>query len=247
MDTQQAKSIIAHFLKNNIDDINETTVMDYTVVPSSLLLHRMYAALADKGYVVGDPASIVTYGDFLRSVQSSDNINQTYISEQLTTNTTTESDNALIIGIDIEEISSFDITDDYANHQFYKSNFSLEEIQYCITKPDPVQSFAGMFSVKEAIVKADNSFKKIEFNKLKIIHTATNIPMFKGFSLSISHSKKHVVAVACKIHNQKNKSLPEREIKQLVAREVKDTVRTLMVIGVSALLFFVVIIYSFIL
>ena len=71
--------------------------------------------------------------------------------------------------------------------------------------------------------------------------------MFKGFSLSISHSKKHVVAVACKIHNQKNKSLPEREIKQLVAREVKDTVRTLMVIGVSALLFFVVIIYSFIL
>ena len=50
MDTLQAK-VIAHFLKVEASEINETTAMNYTVIPSSLLLHRMYAVLVDKGYV----------------------------------------------------------------------------------------------------------------------------------------------------------------------------------------------------
>ena len=51
MDMLQAKKVIAHFLKVEASEINETTVMNYTVIPSSLLLHRMYSVLADKGYV----------------------------------------------------------------------------------------------------------------------------------------------------------------------------------------------------
>ena len=68
---QQAKIIIAHFLKKEVKDIDQDTVMDYTVVPSSLLLHRMYAELADKGYMINDPASITTYADFLEILSSS--------------------------------------------------------------------------------------------------------------------------------------------------------------------------------
>ena len=245
MEAQQAKIIIAHFIKKGVDEINNTTVMDYTVVSSSLMLHRMYAALADKGYVVNDPTSIINYGDFLRSVQSFDNIDQKHIGEQITTRSVIENENALIVGIDMENVSLFEEVDDYTTNQFYKDNFSSEEIQYCIGKASPVQSFAGLFSIKEAIVKADNSFKKIKFNKIKITHTTNNRPLFGDFSLSISHSKKYVIAIACKIHNQKNKPLSEKEIKQLVAREVKDTVRTLMIIGGVILLFCAVIIYNF--
>jgi len=223
MNMQQAKSIIAHFLKKKIEDINEGTLMDYTVVPSSLLLHRMYSALAEKGYVVDDPASITTYKDFLNALVISNNSDLVEVDMKVLTSNIIRDENSLSMGIDIEEISSFDTTDDYANNQFYKSNFSLEEIQYCITKPNPVQSFAGLFSAKEAIVKADNSFIKTEFNKLKIIHTNANKPIFKGFSLSISHSKSHVIAIACKMDCKKNQSLVPKEIRQLVKREIRNS------------------------
>ena len=245
MEEQQAKIIIAHFIKKGVDDINKTTVMNYTVVSSSLMLHRMYAALADKGYVVNDPSSIVNYGDFLRSIKSFDNVDRTRIDEQIATSNLVENQNALAVGIDIENISLFEEIDDYTNNQFYKQNFSPEEIQYCIGKASPVESFAGLFSIKEAIVKADNSFKKIKFNKINITHTINDKPLFDGFSLSISHQNKYVIAIACKIDNQKNESLSKKEIKQLVAREVKKTVHTLIIIGGAILLFCAVIIYNF--
>lgn len=247
MELQQAKIIIAHFIKKDVDEINDTTVMDYTVVSSSLMLHRMYAALAEKGYVVNDPTSIVNYEDFLRSVKSDDKIDQKHIDEQIKTSSVIENHNSIIVGVDIEDISLFEEVDDYTTHQFYKDNFSPEEIEFCIAKPSPAQTFAGLFSIKEAIVKADNSFKKIKFNKIKIEHTANNRPLFSDFSLSISHSKKYVIAIACKIDNKKNTLLFEKEIKQLVARKIKNTVHTLIIIGGAVLLFCAVIIYYFVL
>lgn len=247
MDMQQAKLIIAHFLKIDADDISRATVIDYTAVPSSLLLHRMYAALAEKDYLVDDPASITTYSDFLDVFSSPVSIVEKDTHIQADNKNKVADDKASFIGIDIEEISTFEEVDDYTNHQFYKDNFSLEEIGYCTLKENPLQSFAGLFSLKEAIVKADNSFKKTKFNKIKITHSDRNKPLFHDFSLSISHSEKHVVAVACKIHHQKIQSLSEKEIKQLIVRKMKDFAPTLIMTGVSILLIYTIIIYNFVL
>ncbi len=90
--------------------------MDYTVVPSSLLLHRMYAELADKGYMIDDPASITTYADFLEILSSSSssaqiNANEAknkYVNEIINnSDSLIKADNILSVGIDLEEISSF--------------------------------------------------------------------------------------------------------------------------------------------
>jgi holo-[acyl-carrier protein] synthase len=250
MDMQQAKIIIAHFLKKRLEDITETTVMDYTVVPSSLLLHRMYGALADKGYIVDDPASITTYAEFSDVITSSTSKILTDANEKITNNDNViDDENILSIGIDIEEISSFEPVNNYKDNQFINNNFSSEEIQYCNSKANPLKSFAGLFSLKEAIVKADNSFKNETFDKIIISHTTTHKPVFAGFALSLSHSENHVVAVACKnfykIDYTKNQTLSSQEIKQLIKKEVESIKYIFKLISMFSLFMFAVfIIYN---
>ena len=251
---QQAKIIIAHFLKKKVEDIDQDTVMDYTVVPSSLLLHRMYAELADKDYMIDDPASITTYADFLEILSSSSSSAQIndneakskYVNEIINnSDSLIKPDNILSVGIDLEEISSFKSVNNYMEDPFYKSNFTLEEIEYCKTKVSPLESFAGLFSIKEAIVKADNSFKKIKFNKINISHTNDHEPTYKGFALSISHSKNYVVAIAYKKYNEKSQLLLTKEIREVVIKQIKKIVFIPMII-IMLFLFFIIV-YGFLL
>ncbi|MDA8817703.1 4'-phosphopantetheinyl transferase superfamily protein [Planktomarina sp.] len=222
MDMQKAKSIIAHFSKVEVDEIDKSTVMNHTVVPSSLLLHRMYAALANEGYIVEDPTSIVTYGDFLTalSINTKDFILKSVNTETIS-NKMLEGDVLFSSGIDIEEISLIKNIEDHTSDPFIQENFSKEEIEFCMSKPNPRQSFAGLFSAKEAIVKADHSFKKTKFNKMNIIHDVFGKPMFKDFSISISHSAHHVVAIAIKVSAMELQLLMVNEIKQAVKLERK--------------------------
>ena len=222
MDMQKAKSIIAHFSKVEVDEIDKSTVMNHTVVPSSLLLHRMYAALADKGYIVEDPSSIVTYGDFLTAltINTKDFILKSVDAETIS-NEMLEGDFFFSSGIDIEEISLIKNIENHTRDPFFQENFSKDEIEFCMSKPNPQQSFAGLFSAKEAIVKADHSFKKTKFNKINITHDIFHKPIFKGFSISISHSAHHVVAIAIKVSAMELPSLMINEIKQAVKIERK--------------------------
>lgn len=225
MDMLQAKKVIAHFLKVEVSEIKETTVMNYTVIPSSLLLHRMYAVLADKGYVLEDPSSVVTYSDFLNDI--SDNTKEPDFKAFETKAFSNEiSDKSLFFssGIDIEELSIIKNIKDCPNDPFFKQNFSKEEIEHCMSKPDPSQSFAGLFCAKEAIIKADNSFKKVKLNKINIIHDASDKPMFEGFSISISHSTNYVAALALKVGFNDLPSWLTNEIKQAVIAEKKKII-----------------------
>tara|TARA_B100001175_G_scaffold301507_1_gene294687 strand:+ start:53 stop:814 length:762 start_codon:yes stop_codon:yes gene_type:complete len=232
MDMEQAKIIISHFINTKAEEITGDTIMDHTVVQSSLLLNRMYAALAEKGYIVDDPASIETFKEFSNAIEDSksgtpkeplinsdkvDCKNDNIIDK-------VDDENILSIGIDIEEISSFEVVDNYMEDNFYKSNFGSEEITYCMSKVNPVESFAGLFSLKEAIIKADNSLRKIKFNKINITHSIDGKPMFDGFALSLSHSKNNAVAVAVahRINYEKNQSLSNETLKKLVNQEIRN-------------------------
>ena len=72
--------------------------------------------------------------------------------------------------------------------------------EHCLAQSKPLQSFSGLFAVKEAILKADNTYRKIPFNQLEIVHDQNGKPSFADFSISISHSAQQVVALAIRLN-----------------------------------------------
>tara|TARA_B100002003_G_scaffold244319_2_gene270154 strand:+ start:111 stop:773 length:663 start_codon:yes stop_codon:yes gene_type:complete len=101
----------------------------------------------------------------------------------------------LAIGVDIQSISEF-----LPKEKINKSSegldaiFSKKEISYCENKKNPRQSLTGIFALKEAIFKANNSVGS-NFNEIEI-NLELGEPRFEGFSLSLSYSKDFAIAVA---------------------------------------------------
>ena len=76
----------------------------------------------------------------------------------------------LSVGIDLEHRKS--IPEDILileNSSFRERLFSVEEIIYSITKPDPIITLTGIFSSKEAVIKSLSKFYKIRLNKLILV------------------------------------------------------------------------------
>ncbi len=194
---QKLKEIISTFIKVDPKDITPETVIDRSVIPGSIMIHRMYSALAKEGFVIKNSEGIRTFADLL------DRLNQ---KEKVVKEVSTPNSNGIVdaasskmsVGIDIEDIDNFPTVSDYREDRFYQDNFSQKEISYCILQADPKASFAGRFALKEAIVKADNSYKNIPFNKIEILNDKDGKPLFKGFSVSLSHASNQAVAVAAK-------------------------------------------------
>jgi phosphopantetheinyl transferase (holo-ACP synthase) len=104
-----------------------------------------------------------------------------------------------MLGIDIEH--SDNLPDYYAGDEmrFFEDYFSLEEIEYALNKYNPQKYFTSLFSLKESIVKADNSFKNVKFNQVIILFDKLGIPYKDGFLLSISYSGKMCISTAIKV------------------------------------------------
>jgi phosphopantetheine--protein transferase-like protein len=122
------------------------------------------------------------------------------------------------VGIDTEMMSALALD----NPTFVNRNFTGREIEECKNKPDPVASFTGRWSAKEAVVKAISSFagettKKTKesasapLKDIEVLSNSNGVPIVKlsgnakliGDSLnigeikvSISHSESYVVAIA---------------------------------------------------
>ena len=199
---EKAKEIISHFLKISSSDIVESTIIDNTAIEGSIFLLRMYSKLAQSGYIVKDPVSLTTYGDFLQALGKSPALSDDEVNEVAEIRADEEVknhfDNLLSVGVDVEDISNLPVSSDFIKEQFYIDNFSSKEIKYCESKKSPMKSFAALFSLKEAIVKADNSFKEVKFNKINIEHNKQGKPIFGDFNLSTSHSNNLVVSIALK-------------------------------------------------
>ncbi len=191
------KNIISAFIKKTAEQITENTVIDKTVVQGSILIHRMYAEIADIGYSIDNYNDIKTYADLLQKINPENNI---IIQKNITVNLedkNTSSNNS--VGIDIEQVSNFKEVNDYREDNFYKQNFTEQEIAHCLLQPSMLQSFTGKFAAKEAIVKADNSYKKLSFNQIEISNDTEGKPLFHDFHISISHTNDLAIAVAIQI------------------------------------------------
>jgi phosphopantetheinyl transferase (holo-ACP synthase) len=195
------KDIVSGFIKVPAEQISAATIIDRTSVSSSIILHRMYAKLAEEGVVVTNYWEVKSFGALLQQVQVNGNGNHPILSAAAELNTVPlrQAINGTIksgVGIDMEEIASMPKASDFRENEFYRMNFSASEIAYCILQPDPYASFAGLFSAKEAIVKADNHYMNKAFNSVVIDHLADGIPTHPGFQLSISHTGQIAVAIA---------------------------------------------------
>ena len=199
---EKIKEIIAGFLKLPAAQIGASTLVDRSAVSSSILLHRMYAKLAAEGIVIKDYQDVKTFGDLVRRSDGTGEIRATAVSAEASFDNKLTSAVAGLpesingIGVDIEEIAAMPVTSDFREDAFYTMNFTSSEIAYCILQRDPYASFAGLFAVKEAIVKADNTYKKAAFNTIHIRHLPGGQPFHPSFHLSISHTNTTAVAIA---------------------------------------------------
>lgn len=191
----EIKNIIASFINKNPDEITNNTVIDKTVVKGSILIHRMYAALANKGYKVSNYNKIRNYGELLNTLNT--NYSKQEIANHIPDEKQSNSHSIKGIGIDIEKYSNLPNVDDFRIDEFYIQNFTPSEISYCILKENPLASFTGLFCIKEAIYKANNqTFNNKNFHHIEINHEANGAPVFPGFIISVSHADDTAVAVA---------------------------------------------------
>lgn len=197
---EKIKEIIAVFLKVPADQVGGTTIIDRSAVSSSILLHRMYAKLAAEGIAVNNYQDIRTVNDLLQRVNGAAKTTVAPVAEEaalpVIQSLPVVAAAGSGVGVDIEAISAMPITGDFREDAFYTMYFSPAEIAWCILKPNPYASFAGLFAAKEAIVKADNNYKKTAFNHIIITHAEDGRPLHASFQLSISHTEGLAIAIA---------------------------------------------------
>ncbi|HEX9513732.1 MAG TPA: 4'-phosphopantetheinyl transferase superfamily protein [Puia sp.] len=202
------KEIISIFTKIPVEQIGPATAIGRSTMQSSILLHRMYARLAEEGVTVNNYGDIRTFADLLpyTSDKALATNGQAPHSGTQAPAELPAGRNSFVpgvtdpsapgIGIDIEEVAGLPRTHDFRKEAFYKMNFTADEIAYCILQPDPYASFTGLFAAKEAIIKADGRYRNKGFNAIEIGHSAEGKPVFPGLDLSISHAGTMAVAVA---------------------------------------------------
>jgi len=200
---EKIKEIISGFIKMPADQIGHHTMINQTAVKNSIMLHRMYAQLANAGIVVSNYADIDNFGKLVERVNGNhvDVPVRTSLPQQEyvhAANNATAS--PVAIGIDIEEIAAMPRVHDFRDDAFYTMNFSPGEIAYCILQQNPFASFAGLFAAKEAIVKADNRYRSQPFHLIHIDHTPGNKPFHEAFQLSITHTDSVAIAVAVQVN-----------------------------------------------
>jgi phosphopantetheine--protein transferase-like protein len=205
---EKLKEIIASYLKITASAIDGKTLINRQAVSSSIILHRMYGELANEGLVVENYTDINSYGELLKKLSNAESSSQVDTSNTfpIISNFDLLHSNASSnagVGIDIENISAFPECYDFREDEFYRNNFSSEEIAYCTLKKNPITSFAGLFSVKEAIVKADNNYSGRSFKEIVISHDSSGKPKHEDFLISISYTENIVVSIALskKIYN----------------------------------------------
>lgn len=197
---EKVKNIVAQYIKAPAAQISSQTAIDRSAVASSIILHRMYAHLANEGIVVPEYTTIKTFGQLAAGINGKENKPDLTEINTITSTIETGKANAPSIGIDTENVSAMPVVNDFREDAFYTMNFAAAEIAYCILQPDPYASFAGLFAAKEAIIKADNNYRTRTFNTIVIDHLPGGKPVHTGFSISISHTKDTAIAVAVK-HN----------------------------------------------
>jgi len=109
------------------------------------------------------------------------------------------------VGIDVQDVSSLPLADDYWEHEFYVGMFGKSEIAYAVVKPEPRMHLAGCWCAKEALRKCDPSFMNVDFAATVVAHEQDGRPYLQRqtpsgpvrlpHALSLSHTAEMATAV----------------------------------------------------
>jgi holo-[acyl-carrier protein] synthase len=115
------------------------------------------------------------------------------------------------IGVDTVAMTKFQNVLLNSGDGFVEHVFTSGERKYCASTANPVQSFAGHFAAKEALVKAIPSLKSygVDWRDIEVTHNnfgapefvindslATNLERISASSILLSISHTHETAVA---------------------------------------------------
>lgn len=112
------------------------------------------------------------------------------------------------IGVDIEEVANLPDTSNYRQHEFYQTQFSNEEISYCLLKTNPKIHLCGIFCAKEALKKSAPPLINLRMDEIILTHqqgrpiiSTTNSQLNSAytFQVSISHTDNYAVATVLAI------------------------------------------------
>lgn len=103
------------------------------------------------------------------------------------------------LGIDIQSTQAFSCLQS-DKREFLRSYgcFSDTEISYCMSKLDWQETAAGIFALKEAVVKAERGTMNI--SDVTVNHSQ-GVPTVNNYTCSISHDNGFAIAVAFKNNN----------------------------------------------
>jgi phosphopantetheine--protein transferase-like protein len=114
-------------------------------------------------------------------------------------------DAGLACGIDIEAISALPEAEDYWEEPFYKANFTVAEIAYCVSQFNPRRHFAARWCAKEALKKCLAEYVPMEMNKIEVVRRDTGSPFLQVLAaqgvrippvaVSLTHSKEWALAL----------------------------------------------------
>ncbi len=109
------------------------------------------------------------------------------------------------VGIDLQEVKSLPVANDYWEHEFYVGMFDKSEIAYAVVQSDPRTHLAGYWCAKEALRKCDPSFIKVGFESTVVAHERDGRPYIQWqtpsgavrlpHALSLTHTGEFATAV----------------------------------------------------
>lgn len=129
-----------------------------------------------------------------------------------------------MIGIDLVDIEKFSMK---ASDKFLKKIYTENELTYSFNKINSLQTLAGIFAAKEAIIKANNlNLAYILRKKIEIKHIDNRpIALLGGVeingSISISHDGNYAIAI-CQIKEQYQMNI-SKEIKALMPKRKSES------------------------
>jgi phosphopantetheine--protein transferase-like protein len=100
------------------------------------------------------------------------------------------------IGIDIQSVEEFGAKQDLGNAESLANIFTKYELRYAESSHNYVETLVGLFSCKEALIKAGENF--VSLLDLEVTHLENGAPVYPGYAISISHSGGFAIAVAAK-------------------------------------------------
>jgi holo-[acyl-carrier protein] synthase len=110
------------------------------------------------------------------------------------------------VGVDIIDIRRIERLIHRHQDRFTKRIFSDREIAFCTGRSRTAASFAKMFSLKEATVKAISDFSGVRWHDMEITHDSFGKPVVSLFGNALKNLKKKAenFLISASVSDEKN-------------------------------------------